>query len=66
MLVGGPNNHLLLDNEEISAHPAKNYEDVFRNYLVNEPAINYTAILVNVTSALAAQANQTQIISTHN
>ena len=44
MLVGGPNNHVLLRNRIISAYPAKNYEDSFKNYYVNEPAINFTAI----------------------
>ena len=64
MLVGGPNNHLLLNNRKISSYPAKNYEDLFKNYLVNEPAINFTAILVYVTSALSNQTNQTEIITT--
>lgn len=66
MLVGGPNNHLLLNNSEISPYPPKNYEDVFKNYLVNEPAINFTAIMVYVTSALSPPANQAEIITTSN
>lgn len=59
MLVGGPNNHRLLNNRTLSPYPAKNYEDVFKNYLVNEPAINFTAILVYVTGAVSSptQAN---------
>jgi endoglucanase len=64
MLVGGPNNHRLLNNRKISPYPAKNYEDLFKNYLVNEPAINFTAILVYVTSALSNPSNQTEIITT--
>ncbi|MFU8861995.1 MAG: glycoside hydrolase family 9 protein [Cyclonatronaceae bacterium] len=54
MLVGGPNNHLLLNNEVISPYPVKNYKDEFKNYLVNEPAINFTAILIYVTGAISA------------
>ena len=53
MLVGGPNDHLLLNNKKISPYPSKNYEDLFKNYLVNEPAINFTAILVYVTGAIS-------------
>lgn len=64
MLVGGPNNHLLLNNRKISPYPAKNYEDLFKNYLVNEPAINFTAILVYVTSALSPPTDQTETITT--
>ena len=66
MLVGGPNNHLLLNDRKISPYPVKNYEDTFKNYLVNEPAINFTAILVYVTSALSTPTNQTEIITTSN
>lgn len=44
LLVGGPNNHSHL-NGSLSEHPAKNYEDYNKNYMVNEPAINYTAAL---------------------
>lgn len=54
MLVGGPNNHLLLNNRVISDYPGKSYEDKFKNYLVNEPAINFTAILAYVTSVFSA------------
>jgi endoglucanase len=53
MLVGGPNNHTHLNGEAISQYPAKNYEDEFKNYLVNEVAINYTAILAYVSGYLA-------------
>lgn len=53
MLVGGPNNHSHLNGNAISSFPAKNYEDVFKNYLVNEVAINYTAILAYVSGYLA-------------
>ena len=66
MLVGGPNNRLLLNDRKISPYPAKNYEDLFKNYLVNEPAINFTAILVYVTSALSSPKNQTEIVTTSN
>lgn len=66
MLIGGPNNHLLLNDRKISPYPAKNYEDVFKNYLVNEPAINFTAILVYVTSALSTPTDQNEIIITSN
>ncbi|MEX2573335.1 MAG: glycoside hydrolase family 9 protein, partial [Balneolaceae bacterium] len=51
MLVGGPNNHLLLEDREISPYPGKNYEDRFRNYLVNEVAINFTAVLAYVAGS---------------
>jgi len=64
MLVGGPNNFLLLDDKEISGWPSKNYKDTFKNYLVNEPAINFTAILVFVTSAFSTSANQSNVITT--
>ena len=64
MLVGGPNNHLLLNNREISDWPAKNYEDKFKNYLVNEPAINFTAILVFVTSAFSTPTKKSNVITT--
>lgn len=64
MLVGGPNNHMLLNDRMISPYPAKNYEDVFKNFLVNEPAINFTAILVYVTGALSNPANQPANAST--
>lgn len=50
MLVGGPNNYLHLNDEVISDYPAKNFEDRFKNYLVNETAINYTAILAYVSA----------------
>ncbi len=45
MLVGGANYSTHLNNKPISEFQAKNYEDRFRNYMVNEPAINYTATL---------------------
>jgi endoglucanase len=64
MLVGGPNNHLLLNNREISTWPAKNYEDAFKNYLVNEPAINFTAILVFVTSAFSTPTKKSNLVTT--
>ena len=54
MMVGGPNNHKLLNGVTISPYPAKNYEDEFKNYLVNEPAINYTAILAYVSGYLSS------------
>ena len=52
MLVGGPNYYLHLNDVEISPFPGKNYEDRFKNYLVNETAINYTAILAYVSGYL--------------
>lgn len=66
MLVGGPNNHLLLNDRMISPYPVKNYEDVFKNYLVNEPAINFTAILVYVTSTLSISTKQNEVSTTSN
>lgn len=45
LLVGGANYATHLNNKPISEFQAKNYEDRFRNYMVNEPAINYTATL---------------------
>jgi len=53
MLVGGPNNHILLNNREISPFPAKSFEDSFSNYFVNEPAINFTAVYALVLSFLS-------------
>lgn len=44
MAVGGPNNRVLLNDEELSPYPAKSYEDSEKNYYVNEVAINWTAI----------------------
>ncbi|MCC5941170.1 MAG: glycoside hydrolase family 9 protein [Balneolaceae bacterium] len=64
MLVGGPNNHLLLNDRNISTRPAKNYEDTFKNYLVNEPAINFTAILVFVTTAFSTSTKKSDIATT--
>jgi len=64
MLVGGANNHLLLNNEEISSRPAKNYEDTFKNYLVNEPAINFTAIFAFVTSAFSTSNENSNELTT--
>lgn len=66
MLVGGANNHLLLNDIEISSRPAKNYEDTFNNYLVNEPAINFTAILSFVTSAFSTSTDNSNEITTSN
>ncbi|MFN1835771.1 glycoside hydrolase family 9 protein [Balneola sp. MJW-20] len=43
MLVGGANYFSRLNGEMLSPYAAKSYEDSFRNYMVNEPAINYTA-----------------------
>lgn len=66
MLVGGPNNQLLLNDRKISPWPSKNYEDKFKNYLVNEPAINFTAILVFVTSAFTTSTKKSNIVITTN
>lgn len=49
MLVGGPNNALHLNDRPISEFAGKNYEDRFKNYLVNETAINYTAVFAYVS-----------------
>lgn len=57
MLVGGANNYIFLNNKPISSYPAKNYEDSFSNYYVNEPAINFTAALAFVSA---------QFIDVHN
>lgn len=50
MMVGGPNNNSHLRRyyiyRVISEYPAKNYEDTYENYLVNEVAINFTAIFL--------------------
>ncbi len=46
MLVGGPNNQNHLNGVRLSGYPAKAFEDKSRNYMVNEPAINYTASLI--------------------
>ncbi|MCH8567115.1 MAG: glycoside hydrolase family 9 protein [Balneolales bacterium] len=62
MLVGGANNHLLLNSKQISPWPAKNYEDTFENYLVNEPAINFTGILVFVTSAFSISSTHQSVL----
>ena len=64
MLVGGANNHLLLNDRVISSLPAKNYEDRFKNYLVNEPAINFTAILVFVTTSFSSSTSRSNDITT--
>ena len=57
MLVGGPNNHTHLRGNEISPFPAKNYEDEFKNYLVNEVAINYTAVFAYVSGYFSSPSN---------
>lgn len=49
MVVGGSNNHLHLRGKEISKYPGKNYVDDEKNYLVNEVAINWTAIFAFVS-----------------
>lgn len=50
MLVGGPNNSTHLRKyyiyQVISEYPAKNYEDTYQNYLVNEVSINFTAVFL--------------------
>lgn len=46
LVVGGPNSHNQLHDRPLSEYPAQNYEDKTKNYMVNEPAINYTAPLV--------------------
>ncbi len=64
MLVGGPNNHRLLRNKKLSPMPGKSYEDVFANYLVNEPAINFTAILVYITNSFSTLRSQSKDLTT--
>ncbi|MGM0506329.1 MAG: glycoside hydrolase family 9 protein, partial [Bacteroidota bacterium] len=59
MLVGGPNDYIHLNDRPISSHPGKNYEDQFKNYLVNEPAINFTAILTSVVAMVSSATNHT-------
>lgn len=49
MLVGGPNNRVLLGDRQLSEWPAKSYEDRFNNFYVNEPAINFTAVMAYVS-----------------
>jgi len=49
MLVGGANYYTHYENKKISEFTAKNYVDYFKNFMVNEPAINYTASLSYVT-----------------
>ncbi len=49
MLVGGPNNHVHLRDQEISKYPGKNYVDNENNFFVNEVAINWTAIFAYVS-----------------
>lgn len=44
MMIGGPNDQIKLNGETISQFPGKSYVDNARNYYVNEPAINWTAI----------------------
>lgn len=49
MMVGGANYYTHYKNKKISEFTAKNYVDYFKNFMVNEPAINYTASLSYVT-----------------
>lgn len=49
MLVGGPNDHVLLGDRQLSEWPSKSYENRFNNFYVNEPAINFTAVLAYVS-----------------
>ncbi|MDZ7808681.1 MAG: glycoside hydrolase family 9 protein [Gracilimonas sp.] len=59
MLVGGANYAIHMGNKPLSDFQAKNYEDKFRNYMVNEPAINYTATLSYVLGYFSdPQANK--------
>ncbi len=64
MLVGGPNNRILLNEKEISPWPGKNYEDTFANFFVNEPAINFTAIAIYVTNAFSTTQSQSNELTT--
>jgi endoglucanase len=53
MLVGGPNSQDRIRGKQLSAYPGKCYEDSERNWVVNEPAINYTAPFVYVVGYFA-------------
>ncbi len=44
MMVGGANYRQQLRGQKLSDYPGKSYEDNPKNYFVNEPAINWTAI----------------------
>lgn len=61
MLVGGPNNNTHLRRyyiyRVISEYPAKNYEDTYENYLVNEVAINFTAVFLYAAGINIAPPN---------
>lgn len=52
LVVGGPNKNSRLKGKTISHLPGKCYEDVEKNYFVNEVAINYTAPLTYVAALL--------------
>lgn len=52
LVVGGPNKGSRLQGKTISRFPGKCYEDVAKNYFVNEVAINYTAPLTYLASYL--------------
>ncbi len=52
LVVGGPNKNSKLKGKTISHLPGKCYEDVEKNYFVNEVAINYTAPLTYVAALL--------------
>ncbi|MGM0588474.1 MAG: glycoside hydrolase family 9 protein [Bacteroidota bacterium] len=57
MMVGGPNDYLLWEDRQISPFPGKSYEDHEMNYLVNEVAINYTAIFAYVAGYFSTTEN---------
>ncbi len=66
MVVGGPNRFSRLDGQVISNYPGKCYEDYQKNYFTNEPAINYTAPLVFVSSFFSVKSSSQEISSTKN
>lgn len=61
LVVGGPNNHVPLEKIFLGPgpvkYPGKNYEDQFENYLVNEVAINFTAVFLFVAGSHVVPPN---------
>lgn len=53
--VGGSNNHSYIRKyfirRVLSKYPGKNYEDLYENYMVNEVAINFTAVFLYVAAS---------------
>jgi len=63
LVVGGPNKYSKLEGNYISNYPGKCYEDYQKNYYTNEPAINYTAPMVFVSSFLSVRDTLNEILS---